>query len=324
MYTFYRHYRVAADTFRDCHSRASAEDGMHTTELAERDLRALLASGSVPDVVLVTPERGLVEQCTPQGVLERQVFAWMDDDQIDAWIHAPHVLAEVEAIDAEEDPVSEEYAAHGSVRLPAGAQLTRLHVSPWIAPVAEALRTRYGVPVSVVSGADIPPPKVERAPPAVAMGVLAPEDCERMWDAYCGQDYANGQRLVSTAGPAVLPPDELAELAEQLLVAFGQIYGLPVTRSVPVLVCYGEGDYFGEHCDAGEAKASTLDRTVSLTMMLAKPGEDFTGGDLIVNGKLMELRAGDVVGFTARTPHEVRPVETGHRLVLVALGEVAR
>lgn len=326
--TYYqRHYRVvAADTYREPTGRnIVAKDGHHRTETAERDLRRRLAAGERPPVLLAAPERGTLETGRTGARIYDPVFAWeQDSDWQHTWMHAPHAVAILEPLGGEErDQISEPFAQHGSVRL-YGSRVAELHLSSWLAPVADQLHDMLGVNVVVSEAPDIPMPEVPVADVLVLPGLFTPEVCDGLWAYYCEQDYNNAPSAVPTSGPAVTPPPELWHLGLALLQKVGAHFGLPVTDADIGLVCYNEGEHFPEHCDSGSGLAKSLDRTVSFSAYLGEPGEHWTGGDLIVDGAKVEAHMGDLIGFTARTPHEVTPVESGDRFVLVALGEVAR
>lgn len=323
---YLRHFRVVADDWqpRDGTGRLQAALGHHLTETAERELRARLERGERPDAMLVAPERATAEPILPGGRATARVFAWLrSSDYGPTWMHAPHALGELWAPEAEPDPVCPDYAAHGSVRL-TGARLARVTVAPWLAPVADSLRDRYGVPIIVGQGDDAPAPDVQPGPAGRLEGALPPNLVRRLLDHVARQPFDPGTRLLAEAGPAVPVPEWLHPWLGSTFDLLAQAYRLPVDHVSGSIVAYEPGESAGEHVDAGPALARTLDRTVSLTAMLTEPGEDFTGGQLRVNGQPIELRAGDVVGFTAATPHEVTPVESGERLVVVAFGEVAR
>lgn len=128
----------------------------------------------------------------------------------------------------------------------------------------------------------------------------------------------NGCPLVS-----VLP--SYSKLAGQLIGDLASRLGLSQTNAYETgLVLYREGDIFPEHTDIVDGSSWSYGRTVSFSIMLADPGQDFTGGEFYANGKPVPLKRGDLVGFTAMTPHRVSRIASGARLVWIAFGEVSR
>lgn len=327
-----RLFRVVADDWQPQPPNAgrglAAARGHHLTELAERDLRARLAAGDRPGVMLVAPERASAEPILPGGRITRPVFAWtLDATGAGAFMHAPHAFGKLWAADDEPDPVSDEYAKHGSVRLPV-ARLAELTVAPCLAPVADALRDRYGVPVIVGPGEDVPMPDVQPGPAAVLSGALPPEVLDQLWEWIGRQAFdprvrnMGGQR--QPGGVMISPPSWLTPWLYSAFQPLVDYFDLPVDAVNAQVVAYDVGECAREHVDNTPGNAKMLDTTISLSALLSEPGEDFTGGQLRVNGQPIDLHAGDVCGFTAATPHEVTPVESGERLVVIAFGEVAR
>lgn len=321
MTTFLRHYRaVAADTYQPP-GEVPAAEGLHLTELAERDLRARLAAGERPRVALVAPERALLEDHDQHGNLTRQVWAWTrESDWLTEWLHAPHVLAEVSADHDEPDPACEKFAAHGSRRL-TGARLLRLHVSPFLAPVADQLAHDTGAEVVVLTGPDTPPPQAPVLPATVVPGMLDPGTCSWLW-----QHYLDSTEEAPPLLPcdAVSAPTEAVAALMPYLSMYAAALGLGLDEVRGQLMNYEPGQGFREHTDATGDLAKTLDRTVSASVILNRPGLDYDGGDLYVDGRLIEAEQGDAVVFTAATPHRVTPVTDGQRFVLVLFGEVIR
>lgn len=334
-----REYRVAAaDTFTPgpdddpsrgpVHSGQIARLGHLHAERAERELRARLAAGERPPVLLVSPERAKPARIYEGGRVLR-VWAWAPPTATDngvrrAWAHCPHVVAELDAIDHEPDPASDHYAAGGSVLVRDG-WVRRLTVSSWLAPVAGQLADRYGVPVDVD-----PTPELPEAPPlqpgAVVYGNVLPAEHIEILRSLPKPNIPMPPRTADYRPPRVagIPPaDEWDQLIGELLLAIGERLGLPVNATQYAVLYYRAGDMFAEHTDRTD-DANTWDRTVSFSLLLSEPGEDFVGGQFEVEGQAVELHRGDLIGFTAATRHAVGPVVSGRRLCLVAFGEWRR
>jgi predicted 2-oxoglutarate/Fe(II)-dependent dioxygenase YbiX len=114
------------------------------------------------------------------------------------------------------------------------------------------------------------------------------------------------------------------QTALQLLQRVGSSFGLPVNNvSLDFIRGYADGEGLGTHIDLVPKHPWTWDRTVSFSILLSDR-KDFAGGDLIVNGKTMRAGVGDLIGFTAVTPHSVTPVTRGSRYVWLGSGELLR
>lgn len=331
MATYYRQYRVVAeDTWRrpdldaGGHLGSPTKYGQHLAAMAERELRGRLAAGECPQVILVSPEFGRPEPCI-RGRIARRVHAWTDPESATAsdWLHACHAMSALETRSAPEPDEYGPFADDGAVIL-REARMAGLVVSSWLAPVAEQLESTYGVPLVVNPAPDVPAPVVEAQPPWVMRGFLAPDQVKTM-----RQEFKRAHRAGETERDETDPGDtwgtvELCQTALPLLQTVGRHFGLPVDAVTSHVIRYGPGDDFDEHTDATEEYADSLDRTVSFSLLLSEPGEDFTGGKFYANGERVKLRAGDLVGFTARTPHRVGAVKSGRRLVWVGFAEVTR
>lgn len=323
-----RVYRIVAASYRNPPRTMSVADRVDHAEHAERRLRTRLAAGERPDVVLIAPERAVRSGIGRDGTLTEACFAWSPDhvngDLSYSWLHAPRVLGTLEVDRWHRDPVSDLYAANGSVVVTAG-RLASLTIAPGLAPVAERLRERYGVPVTVVPGEDVPPPRVESAPALVIPSVLTRGEVMSARRHFARElRRPTVGRVPDRYGitrPISHPPSELVDLAGDLLLQVGDHFGLPVDHVTSLFAAYDRGDGFPLHQDICEL-ASTHDRTVSFSVMLSEPGEHFRGGDLLVNGEPVKARIGDLVGFTAATPHEVTTVTSGRRAAWIAFGEV--
>lgn len=327
-----RHYRVvAADTYLPGWP-ANARVGQLRAERAERQLRARLAAGEVPDVLLVGPESNAPAEIGRSGRVT-DVWAWGTrlhggeySNLQENWTNNPHVTAELTVTRHEGDPMCPIYAAAGSIRVLTG-RVQRLKVPIWLAPVSSALTARYGVPVDVDITPELPPapalgskwmvfPQV--VPNLIIDRIAAiprkPRDLRR--------DYEDNfrDRLLR----ADLPWHEWGNLVSDMLAVVAKTFQLPVNFGQGGVLEYSAGSSFPEHTDRSQDEVDSWDRTVSLTLMLSEPGEDFTGGEFEIDGEPIELHRGDVVGFTSVTPHAVREVTSGRRLILLGLGSYWR
>lgn len=331
MTMMHRHYRVAAaDTFVDTPSAVPAAESVGRAELAERDLRARLAAGERPEVILIAPERSVRSEVADDGELTGPCFAWDLDAAhealSDVWLHAPHVLGVLEVDDYRPDPFPF-FGQRGAVQV-TGGRLTELRVSSFLRPVADHLSARYGVPVRAYDDPDIPPPVVEPADAMVLPNVLTTASIDELWHHVVDAQDTNHTipNRLNVGRLFVAPPEELVDVAGQLLNMAAEHFGLPeVTDWQTAIVLYDEeGDHFPEHTDIDDRIPNSFDRTVSFSVLLGQQGEHFDGGDLIVNGKHVDAPEGTLVAFTAATPHEVTPITRGERLVWIAFGEIAR
>jgi PKHD-type hydroxylase len=79
--------------------------------------------------------------------------------------------------------------------------------------------------------------------------------------------------------------------------------------------------FYGQHLDAPLMRGShTMRADVSVTVFLSEPA-DYVGGELVISADqapvAVKAAAGDAVLYAAGALHEVRPVESGARLVAV-------
>lgn len=324
-----KHYRVVAEPYDPPDHAADVFERTQHADRLERQLRDQLAAGGhVPDVLLVASEQAMPAEVEPGGQLAH-VFAWAPGAagaQFTSWSTRHHVVAELEVQDGLvlADPLSSEYAEDGSVLL-AAARIRRLVVAPWLAPVVDQLAERYGVHVAVTTDSELPAADVRPAPAVLIRHALPVDVVAELVGLF--EQHAEYPDLDGYRPPrqhAALPWDEWGPLITELLHMVGEVHNLPVTYATASVMGYTEGDRFEQHTDLVPDVPRTWDRTVSLSVLLNQPGQDFTGGELEINGQPVQLEAGDLLGFTAATPHAVRPITSGRRLVLVAFGEYHR
>jgi predicted 2-oxoglutarate/Fe(II)-dependent dioxygenase YbiX len=71
------------------------------------------------------------------------------------------------------------------------------------------------------------------------------------------------------------------------------------------------------HRDYDPTHESGARRIVSWSLMLSRPGVDFTGGEFELESGPINLEQGDVIMFTAQTRHRVCRVNSGTRYVVI-------
>lgn len=100
-------------------------------------------------------------------------------------------------------------------------------------------------------------------------------------------------------------------MAELAIVPFCESWLDGAEPYSPYLIYYGTGAGKEEHCDPGFRAGQVHERLVCLIQ------ECLTGGELIIDGQTIDLKAGDAVTFRAdTTPHAVSKVMLGERIVL--------
>lgn len=128
------------------------------------------------------------------------------------------------------------------------------------------------------------------------------------------------------------PTDPHAQRAGQLaLGAFqrsdmARNFVLPRRIAVPQVVRYGQGMGYGAHVDVPFMAVSQqpLRSDVSCTVFISAP-DSYGGGELVIYLGSQEVRIkgrpGEVVFYPSTTLHEVAPVTSGERLVLITFIE---
>jgi PKHD-type hydroxylase len=128
------------------------------------------------------------------------------------------------------------------------------------------------------------------------------------------------------------PADPLAQKAAQIALAAIQRseqardFVFPQRMAVPTLCRYAAGMNYGPHTDAAflPLGPQPLRSDVSCTIFITNPGE-YAGGELIAHLGTEILRikgnAGSAVFYPSTTVHQVAPVTSGERLVIITFIE---
>ena len=128
------------------------------------------------------------------------------------------------------------------------------------------------------------------------------------------------------------PTDAIgAEVARTVLAAFKKSrqfadFALPKAIAPPLLARYDPAMKYGPHADSALIGTPTgiLRSDVSCTVFLNEPGS-YEGGELVLHfgarSLPIKLPAGAAVVYPSTTLHEVAPVRTGQRLVVITFIE---
>ncbi len=128
------------------------------------------------------------------------------------------------------------------------------------------------------------------------------------------------------------PSDPLGQRASQIVLGAIQRseearnFVWPNRIAVPQFLRYGPGMTYGAHVDAAfmNLAAQPLRSDVSCTVFLSEP-TDYEGGELVIHLGSETVRikgaAGNAVFYPSTTLHEVTPVASGERLVMITFIE---
>jgi PKHD-type hydroxylase len=116
---------------------------------------------------------------------------------------------------------------------------------------------------------------------------------------------------------------EVGELIARALLRHPLVQAAALPQSVrhPTINRYEPGMYYGPHLDAPLMRgAHPMRADISCTVFLSEPSE-YSGGELSIASDLAPLTikaaAGDAVLYPSGALHEVKPIESGVRLVAV-------
>jgi PKHD-type hydroxylase len=128
------------------------------------------------------------------------------------------------------------------------------------------------------------------------------------------------------------PNDPMAQKASQIALAALQRseevrnFVFPQRMAVPSLCRYDVGMKYGAHIDAAYLPVATqpLRSDVSCTIFITNPG-DYQGGELVAHlgSEIVRIKgkAGSAVFYPSTTVHQVVPVSSGERLVIITFIE---
>jgi PKHD-type hydroxylase len=128
------------------------------------------------------------------------------------------------------------------------------------------------------------------------------------------------------------PTDPMAQRASQIALAAFQRneqarnFVIPSRIAAPSLCRYGVGMKYGAHIDAAflPVGSQPLRSDVSCTIFISNPSE-YQGGELVAHfgSELIRVKgnAGSVVFYPSTTVHQVAPVSSGERLVIITFIE---
>jgi PKHD-type hydroxylase len=128
------------------------------------------------------------------------------------------------------------------------------------------------------------------------------------------------------------PSDATAQKASQIALAALQRneqsrnFAFPQRMAVPSLARYDAGMKYGAHIDAAfmPLGPQPLRSDVSCTMFISSPA-DYEGGELVVylGSEIVQIKgnAGSAVFYASTNVHQVAPVKSGSRLVMITFIE---
>lgn len=163
--------------------------------------------------------------------------------------------------------------------------------------------------------------------------VLSADELARVQAGLAGARFSDGresagavareQKHVQQLDRAGDSQREVGELVARALLRHPQVQAAALPKSVrhPTLNRYEPGMYYGPHLDAPILRgAAPMRADVSVTVFLLEPG-DYTGGELVIERDqapvTLKAAAGDAVLYSSGSIHQVKPVESGVRLVAV-------
>jgi PKHD-type hydroxylase len=128
------------------------------------------------------------------------------------------------------------------------------------------------------------------------------------------------------------PGDPMAQKASQIALTALQRneqsrnFAFPQRMAVPSLARYDVGMKYGAHIDAAFLPLATqpLRSDVSCTMFISNPA-DYEGGELVIylGSEIVHIKgnAGSAVFYASTHVHQVEPVRSGSRLVMITFIE---
>lgn len=115
--------------------------------------------------------------------------------------------------------------------------------------------------------------------------------------------------------------NDVQQVIDRVRLALAQFFGIALSgHEGPGFLRYPRGGFYGRHVDVAPDWDELFPRRIAIVLFLTSAGEHCEGGSLCVY--LPEMsdippRAGTLVAFPADLPHEVLPVTSGVRDVVV-------
>ena len=167
----------------------------------------------------------------------------------------------------------------------------------------------------------------------VVASVLSPEELARVRSSLAGARFVDGRASAGALAQEqkhVLQLDrigdsqrEAGELIARALLRHPKVQAAALPKSIrhPSINRYEPGMYYGPHLDAPIMSGAVTTRTdLSVTVFLSD-ASDYTGGELVIDAEpspiSIKAGAGDAVLYPSGSIHQVKPVQSGVRLVAV-------
>lgn len=167
----------------------------------------------------------------------------------------------------------------------------------------------------------------------VVPGVLSPEELASVRSRLAGARFVDGRASAGALAQEqkhVLQLDrtgdsqrEAGELVARALLRHPKVQAAALPKSIrhPSINRYEPGMYYGPHLDAPIMSGAVTTRTdLSVTVFLSDAG-DYAGGELVIDAEpspiTVKAGAGDAVLYPSGAIHQVKPVQSGVRLVAV-------
>ena len=167
----------------------------------------------------------------------------------------------------------------------------------------------------------------------VVASVLSPEELARVRSSLAGARFVDGRASAGALAQEqkqVLQLDrtgdsqrEAGELVARALLRHPKVQAAALPKSIrhPSINRYEPGMYYGPHLDAPIMSGAVTTRTdLSVTVFLSE-ASDYTGGELVIDAEpspiTVKAGAGDAVLYPSGSIHQVKPVQSGVRLVAV-------
>jgi PKHD-type hydroxylase len=165
---------------------------------------------------------------------------------------------------------------------------------------------------------------------------LTPAEVQEIWDIAQKAKFIDGRRSnphnQTKANVIGDPSDATGQKAPQIALAALQRseqsrnFAFPRRMAVPSLARYDVGMQYGAHVDAAfmALGPQPLRSDVSCTMFISNPA-DYEGGELVIylGSEIVQIKgnAGSAVFYPSTNVHQVAPVRSGSRLVIITFIE---